>query len=206
MENDARTRNPPVLRVESAKSTPFQVLIFTMLSARTKDEMTLKVVEKLFSIADSPEKIAKLETSKLESILYGVGFYRVKAKNLIKTCNILIEKFNGNVPSTIEDLLTLPGVGRKTANIVLARVFGKATVGVDTHVHRIANRLGLVKTKKPEETEHVLMKKIPKKHLRTLNKIFVAYGQTICAPISPHCSACKLRDVYCPQINVKKSR
>ena len=206
METEARKRNAPVFRVESAKTTPFQALVFVMLSARTKDERTLKAVDRLFKVAHTPEKISRLKTSRLEMLLYGVGFYRVKAKNLVKMCRMLIGRFNGKVPDTIEQLLMLPGIGRKSANIVLARCFGRHVVGVDTHVHRIANRLGIVKTKKPEQTEHALMKKIPKKYLRTLNKIFVAYGQTICQPVSPLCSACKLRGIRCPQIGVKRFR
>ncbi|MBS3067921.1 endonuclease III [Candidatus Micrarchaeota archaeon] len=205
MQTEARERNAPVLRVESAKTTPFRALVFVMLSARTKDDTTLRAVERLFAVADTPEKIAGLKTSKLETLLYGVGFYRVKSKNLIKTCNVLIEKFNSRVPDTLEELLTLPGIGRKSANIVLARCFGKHVIGVDTHVHRIANRLGLVKTKKPEQTEQSLMRVVPKQYLRSLNKIFVAYGQTICQPVSPWCSICKIRN-HCPRIGVKRSR
>lgn len=205
MQTEARKRNAPVLKVESAKATPFQALVFVMLSARTKDDTTLRAVDRLFAVANSPEKIAKLSESEVQKLIYGVGFYRTKSKNLINMSNMLIEKFNGKVPDILEQLLTLPGIGRKSANIVLARCFGKHVIGVDTHVHRIANRLGLVKTKKPEQTEHSLMRLVPKQYLRSLNKIFVAYGQTICQPVSPWCSICRVRE-YCPRIGVTKYR
>ncbi len=210
MSQEAQKRNAPVFKVESARSTPFQSLVFVMLSARTKDDTTLKAVEKLFKIADTPEKIARLKTtghgtSSLETILYGVGFYRVKAKNLKKLCRMLVEDFNSIVPDNLEAMLKLPGIGRKSANIVLARHFGKHVIGVDTHVHRISNRLGIVKTKKPHDTENALMKKIPERYLRSLNKTFVAYGQTICQPVSPLCSICRINNI-CPRIGVKKSR
>ena len=206
MEAEARKRGAPVFKVESAKRTPFQALVFVMLSARTKDNTTLKAVERLFKVAKTPESISKLRTSRLETLLYGVGFYRAKAKNLKRTSKLLVEKFNSRVPDTLEELLTLPGIGRKSANIILNSVFKKHAIGVDTHVHRLSNRLGIVKTKKPEQTEKELMRKIPKKHLRNLNKMFVAYGQTVCVPISPYCSTCKLRGKYCPQRGVNKFR
>ncbi|MDO8554353.1 MAG: endonuclease III [Candidatus Micrarchaeota archaeon] len=205
MENEASKRNAPVFKVESARTTPFQSLVFVMLSARTKDNTTLKAVEKLFAIADNASDISKLETTKLETILYGVGFYRVKAKNLQKMCRMLVDEFSSIVPDNLEDMLKLPGIGRKSANIVLARHFGHNVIGVDTHVHRISNRLGIVKTKKPEQTENALMNKIPEKYLRSLNKTFVAYGQTICQPVSPLCSICKINNI-CPRIGVEKSR
>ncbi len=205
METEAKKRNAPVFKVESVRATPFRSLVFVMLSARTKDATTLNAVEKLFKIATMPEKISEIKISKLEQILYGVGFYRVKAKYLKKMCKMLVSEFHGKVPDNIDDMLKLPGIGRKSANIVLARHFGKHVIGVDTHVHRISNRLGLVKTKKPLETEKTLMKKIPKRHLRLLNRTFVAYGQTICQPVSPSCSICKLNNI-CPRIDVKTSR
>ncbi len=206
MEQEALKCNAPVFKVEKAKRTSFELLVFVLLSARTRDETTLKAVERLFRIAHTPQKIAELQVSKLETILYGVGFYRTKARNLIKMSRMIDGQFKGVVPQTIEELLTLPGIGRKSANIVLASHFGKEVIGVDTHVHRISNRLAWVKTKKPLETENELMKVIPKQYLRTMNKLFVAYGQTICQPISPLCSICKLKETYCPQVGVKKSR
>jgi endonuclease-3 len=203
MEREARKRHAPVFSFEEeSNETPFKILIATMLSARTKDTVTIKAIKRLFKIAPTPAKIAKLKTSTLEKILYGVGFYRTKAKNLKKTALMLIDKFNGKVPNTLENLLLLPGVGRKTANIVLARAFGKYALGVDVHVHRISNRLGLVKTKKPEETEKELMRKIPKRYIKKLNKIFVAYGQTICLPVKPNCFICKLNNI-CQRVGVR---
>ena len=172
MRKEASKRNAPVFRAEkSTKATPFMILVFTMLSARTKDETTIRVVQNLFKRAKTPEAISSLGRKKLEKLLYGVGFYRVKARNLLETSRLI--KKRGSVPDTLEELLELPGIGRKTANIILARAFGKNALGVDVHVHRISNRLGIVKTKKPEETEKALMKKIPARHIKSLNRTFV---------------------------------
>ncbi len=202
MRREAKKRKAPVFRAElTTKETPFKILVFTMLSSRTKDETTMKVARHLFSEAQTPEGIRALGKRRLEKLLYGVGFYREKAKNLLKTSEIIMEK--GSIPDTLEGLLKLPGVGRKTANIILARAFGKSTLGVDVHVHRISNRLGLVKTKKPEETEKALVKKIPKKYLRTLNRDFVAFGQTVCLPRRPLCEICPLKR-FCPRIGVER--
>ena len=154
----------PVFEVEKKTANdPFKILVFTMLSARSRDSTTLKIVEKLFSMFKTPSEIAKMETKELESIIYGVGFYKTKAKNLINLSKILSKR---PFPNNLEKMLELPGVGRKTANIVLARVFGINTIGVDVHVHRISNRLGLVKTKKPIETEKELIKIIDHKYLK----------------------------------------
>ncbi len=200
MHNEAKERDAPVLRAEhSTRATPFTILVFTMLSARTKDETTARVAENLFRKAKTPAAIRRLGRKKLEELLYGVGFYRVKAKNLMGICKA-VEK-RGGVPDTLEELTSMPGIGRKTANIVLARAFGKDALGVDVHVHRISNRLGLVKTKKPEETEKALVKLIPKRYVRTLNRDFVAFGQTVCLPRRPMCQACPLNQI-CPKINV----
>jgi len=202
MRKEAKMRDAPVFRAERfTRENPFTILVFTMLSARTKDETTLKAVERLFGKAKTPQKIINLSARSLERILYGVGFYRVKAKNLIRASERILEF--GGVPDTLEGLLELPGVGRKTANIVLARAFNKNTIGVDVHVHRISNRLGLVKTKKPEETERALIKAIPKKYLRPLNRSFVAFGQTVCLPRKPLCRICPL-NLICWQVGVEK--
>jgi len=202
MRREAAKRHAPVLTAEKATAaTPFSILVFTMLSARTKDETTMKAVGRLFRIAETPKQITALGQKRLEKILYGVGFYRVKAKNLLRICAIL-QKNGNRVPSTIESLLLLPGVGRKTANIVLARAFNRNTLGVDVHVHRMSNRLGLVKTKKPEETERALVRIIPQRHIRTLNRDFVAFGQTVCLPRNPRCAECPIR-ILCPRIGVK---
>ena len=201
MRREAKKRNAPVFRAEySTKETPFKILVFTMLSARTKDETTMKAAHRLFRVAQTPAKVCALRRKKLEKLLYGVGFYRVKAKNLLKTSKIIIGK--GGVPDTLPELLKLPGIGRKTANIILARAFGKTALGVDVHVHRISNRLGLVKTKKPEETEKVLVKKIQSRYLRTLNSNFVAFGQTVCLPRKPLCDICPLNRL-CRRVGVE---
>jgi endonuclease-3 len=201
MRSEAAKRCAPVLYVEAkTKGDPFKILVFTMLSARTKDETTLKVVERLFQVAKTPKAIAALGQKQIEKLIYGVGFYRVKARNLIHTCNML-DVMGGEIPDNLEDLLKLPGVGRKTANIVLARAFGKSALGVDVHVHRISNRLGLVKTKKPEETEIKLLRIVPKKHVRMLNRVFVAFGQTVCLPRKPLCFECPVNSV-CKKVGV----
>jgi endonuclease III len=192
------SKGAAVLRAEEAtKHDPFKILVFTMLSARTKDDTTLDVVERLFRIADTPKKIAALNPKKLESILYGVGFYHVKAKHLHSMCVSLMY----GMPDTLEGLLALPGVGRKTANIVLARAFNKGTIGVDVHVNRISNRLGIVSTKKPEETEKELMRIVPKRLRRSINRSFVAFGQTVCLPRNPKCPECPLNKI-CFRIGV----
>lgn len=206
MECEARKRSAPVFQVENVKTTPFKTLIFTMLSARTKDTTSIPIVRKLFVQADRPGKMLQIPEKKLASMLYGIGFYRTKAKNIHRISHMLIEKWNGHVPGTLEELTMLPGVGKKTANIVLNIAFGKPVIGVDTHVHRISNRLGLVRTKTPEQTENVLERLVPDRYKVRFNKILVAYGQTICVPVSPFCSVCKLRERYCPRIGVKKCR
>lgn len=189
----------PVFEVEKKTANdPFKILVFTMLSARSRDSTTLKIVEKLFSMFKTPSEIAKMETKELESMIYGVGFYKTKAKNLINLSKILSKR---PFPNNLEKMLELPGVGRKTANIVLARVFGINTIGVDVHVHRISNRLGLVKTKKPIETEKELIKIIDHKYLKNLNRDLVAFGQTICLPRNPKCQICPISQ-YCKQIGV----
>lgn len=203
MAKEAIKRKAPVFVFErESKETPFKILVATMLSARTKDTTTIKVIKRLFKAAATPHRISKIKTPELEKLLYGVGFYRTKAKNLIKTAKILIRRFKGNVPNSLEELLELPGVGRKTANIVLARAFGKDTLGVDVHVHRIANRLGLAKTKMLRETEMKLIKIVPKKFIMHMNRIFVAYGQTVCIPLRPKCGECKINNI-CPRIGVR---
>lgn len=157
--------------------TQLQTLVAVMLSARTRDEVTAKVCQRLFKIAPVPEKIAKLKISKIENLIYPVGFYKTKAKYLKRLAQDVVTRFHGKIPQTLEGLTSLPGVGRKTANIVLARVFNIPAIGVDTHVHRIANTLGWVHTKKPEDTEKELMKILPKKYWVEANNLFVSIGQ-----------------------------
>ena len=203
MRSDRRTKNAPVYLFENTAHNNYQILISTMLSARTKDSTTIPIVNRMFKRIKRPVDIVKMSEKEIEKIIYGIGFYRTKAKYLKKMAEKLIEEFNGIVPGSLEKLLSLSGVGRKTANIVLARAFGKKTIGVDVHVHRITNRLGLVRTKKPEDTERRLMHFVPKKYLRDFNRIFVAYGQTICLPRNPKCTTCKLNEI-CPKIGVRR--
>lgn len=174
------------------KGDPFCILIGTMLSARTKDENTAKVVKKLFTRYRSAKALANAKISDVEKIIKPIGFYHVKAKRIIEVASIIDSQFNGKVPDELDTLVSLPGVGRKTANCVLVYAFEKPAIPVDVHVHRIANRLGLVNTKTPEETELELMKTVPKKHWLKINDTFVMYGQNICKPISPLCNVCKI--------------
>lgn len=157
---------------------PFRILISTIISLRTKDQVTTEASKKLYAIADTPEKIAKLSVAQIEKLIYPAGFYRNKARQIKEICQILIDKYNSSVPATMEELLTFKGVGRKTANLVLALGFNIPAICVDTHVHRITNRLGYVKTPNPEKTEFALRKKLPKKYWIKINTLLVAFGQT----------------------------
>ena len=178
-------------KVQTAR--PFRILIATILSARTKDENTTKAADKLFKLYGTPQKLAKAKVKDVEKVIKSVGFYHVKSKRIIEVANLLLSKYNGKVPADIDKLVDMPGVGRKTANCVLVYAFEKPAIPVDTHVHRISNRLGLVDTKTPEETEMALREKIPKKYWLDINNTFVMYGQNICKPISPMCDVCKIR-------------
>ncbi len=178
---------------EAETEGPFSILIGTILSARTKDENTAKVVKKLFSQYRSPKALANAKVRDIEKIIKSIGFYHVKAKRIIKVAQIINSQYKGKVPENFEKLIELPGVGRKTANCVLVYAFDTPAIPVDTHVHRISNRLGLVDTKMPEETEMELRKKIPKKYWLQINDTFVMYGQNICKPISPMCNVCKIK-------------
>jgi len=178
-------------KVQTAR--PFRILIATILSARTKDENTTKAADKLFKLYGTPQKLAKAKVRDVEKVIKSVGFYHVKSKRIIEVANLLLSKYNGKVPADIDKLVDMPGVGRKTANCVLVYAFEKPAIPVDTHVHRISNRLGLVDTKMPEETEMALREKIPKKYWLDINNTFVMYGQNICKPISPMCDVCKIR-------------
>ena len=197
--------DPVVTKVAKEKRSPYRVLISTLLSLRTKDETTLKASERLFKVADTPEKMLKLSKEQIEKLIYPVGFYHRKAEQILKISKILIEKYDGKVPDKLDELLKLPGVGRKTANLVLNEGFGKLGICVDTHVHRISNRLGLVKTKTPEQTEFALRKILPKKYWIIFNTLLVTLGQNICTPISPKCSICPIEQ-YCPKVGVTKHR
>lgn len=174
---------------------PFRILIGTVLSHRTRDESTSVASERLFSVYDTPEKLASADPETVKKLIRSVGFYNVKTKNVIRVAKQIVTEFGGRVPDDIDDLLKLHAVGRKTANCVLVYGFNKPAIPVDTHVHRIANRLGLVQTKTPEETEKVLTKTVPKKYWLELNELFVRFGQTTCKPVGPRCDVCTLTGV-----------
>lgn len=176
-----------------------------MLSLRTKDAVTTSASKRLFLIAPHIEALASLSVSQIEKAIYPVGFYPTKAKNIKKTAQILIEKYGGKVPKTIDALLELPGVGRKVAALVVSLSYGIPAICVDTHVHRISNRLGLVKTTHPHETEQALMHILPKKYWINWNMWLVMWGQSICTPISPKCSHCPLSSI-CPKKGVTTTR
>ncbi|MEW6044427.1 MAG: endonuclease III [Thermoproteota archaeon] len=172
---------------------PFAILIGTILSARTKDENTTKVVRELFSKYKTPKDLAAAKVKDVEKIIKPIGFYRVKSRRIIDVAKIIRSKYGGIVPDNLDLLVSLPGVGRKTANCVLVYAFEKPAIPVDVHVHRISNRLGIVKTKTPEETELELMKKVPQRYWLKINDTFVMYGQNICKPVSPMCHVCKIK-------------
>lgn len=207
MINSMNSVKPPRMTAlrelhEAENGDPFTILIGTILSARTKDENTAKVVKKLFSKYKSARALSKAKIKDVEKTIRSIGFYHVKAKRIIDVASIINSKYKGKVPSSLDELLQLPGVGRKTANCVLVYAFDKPAIPVDIHVHRISNRLGLVNTKNPEDTEFELMKKIPKKYWLEINDTFVMYGQNICKPISPQCTVCKIQN-YCKYYKTK---
>ncbi len=171
---------------------PFKILIGTILSARTRDEVTTAVIKALFSRFKNPDELSRANLSDIKKLIQKIGFYNVNAARLKEVSQLIIKKYNGEVPSNLNDLLTLPGVGRKTANCVLVYGFKKAAIPVDIHVHRISNRIGIVNTKNPEETENVLQKSIDKKYWIRVNETFVTFGQNICLPIKPKCNVCQL--------------
>ncbi|MFH1503712.1 MAG: endonuclease III [Candidatus Diapherotrites archaeon] len=187
------------------KPDAFKILISCLLSLRTQDKNTEKVSKQLFEVADTPQEIAKLPIKKLEKLIFSSGHYKKKARTLKHVSNKLIQRFNSKVPSTKEELLSIKGVGPKTANIVLAFAYGQNVLPIDTHCHRIPNRFGWIKTKTPEQTEKELEKILPKKYWQEFNAVFVQFGQTICQPISPWCSKCRISK-YCPKIGVIRSR
>ena len=185
--------------------TPFKTLVSCILSLRTQDRTTARASESLFKVADTPEAILKLPATKIERLIYPVSFYRVKARRIREISSILLGRFGGKVPESMDSLLTLPGVGRKTANIVVTLAFHKPGIAVDIHVHRISNRLGYVATRGPDETEMALREKLPRRYWIVLNDLLVAFGQNLCKPLSPHCSICPIA-TYCDRVGVKRSR
>ncbi len=196
---------PIVTFIANRGATPFEILVSTLLSLRTKDEVTSKASIRLLDLARTPEAILDLDEKRIAELIYPVGFYPTKAKRLREISRILIDQYGGEVPDEIDELLKLPGVGRKTANLVLVEGFKKDAICVDTHVHRISNRIGYVKTKNPDKTEFALRKKLPKKYWVKYNELLVAFGQVMCRPVSPFCSKCPV-SYMCPKIGVIKSR
>jgi endonuclease III len=207
VKREIRQWQEPVVGVVARESNrdPFCILISCLLSLRTKDKTTSEATARLFALAATPRTLLKLPLRKIERAIYPVGFYRTKAKSIHQICRRLLDVYGGAVPDSIEELVTLSGVGRKTANLVVTVAFGKPGICVDIHVHRISNRWGYVMTKTPEDTEQALRRKLPKQYWITFNDLLVPYGQNLCQPVSPFCSHCKLTD-YCDRVGVKRSR
>ena len=207
VKREIRQWEEPVLGVVARESNrdPFRILISCLLSLRTKDKTTGEASARLYALAHQPATMLTIPLRQIEQAIYPVCFYRTKAKSIHAICRRLLEVYGGAVPESIEELVTLSGVGRKTANLVVTVAFGKPGICVDIHVHRISNRWGYVKTETPEETEVALRNKLPKQHWITFNDLLVPYGQHLCQPVSPFCSQCKLTE-YCDRVGVKKSR
>jgi len=198
----ASVQTPIVDLVMAQTNEPFKVLVATILSARTKDSTTAKVVSELFQTVHNAGDLDRISAAELDKIIYQVGFHRAKTEHLKELPGVLKERFNGIVPSEIDDLLLLPGVGRKTANLVRAVAFQKPAICVDVHVHRICNRWGYIATQTPLESEMALRQKLPEKHWLTINSYIVAFGQNLCTPRKPHCAKCPVYE-FCDRIGVK---
>ena len=194
-----------VTRLAQKRRDPFRTLIGTMLSLRTKDECTAGATERLFHLARTPRTMLRLDAETIARTIYPVGFYKTKAQSILSVCRALLERYGGRVPHEIEELLTLQGVGRKTANLVLTQGFGLPGICVDTHVHRITNRWGYVRTRTPAETETRLREILPPEYWIEINDWLVAYGQNLCTPTSPWCSRCKLAQ-WCARVGVGRTR
>ena len=192
---------PAVTLIAETTGDPFRVLISTILSLRTQDETTAAASRRLFARATTPATMLALRATTIAKLIYPVGFYRTKARAIRSVCRTLLERWGGAVPRDLDDLLTLHGVGRKTANLVLTLGFRAPGICVDTHVHRITNRWGYVRTRAPNETEQALRRKLPGEHWIEINDLLVAFGQHVCRPISPHCSRCPIVE-YCPRRGV----
>ncbi len=196
---------PSLTRIARETRDPFCVLISCILSLRTRDETTDKASARLFALAQRADKMVRLSPGRIEKAIYPVGFYRTKAVRIIEICRILLDEYGGRVPDDLDTLLTLPGVGRKTANIVLVYGFNKDALPIDTHCHRIPNRIGWIKTKTPEQTEQVLREKLPLRYWQAFNDLFVQFGQNICKPIGPRCDICPIA-AFCRKVEVKKNQ
>jgi endonuclease-3 len=196
---------PMVEGMEDEQRTPFRVLVATILSLRTRDTLTITVLPRLFAVADTPAAMLDLNEEQLAELIRPVGFYRNKARSIRQISSILLERYNGEVPADLDTLLALPGVGRKTANLVLTAGFGLPGICVDTHVHRICNRWGYVQTKNPDATEFALREKLPTEYWMPINGLLVTLGQNICHPTSPRCSTCPVAQ-WCARVGVTRSR
>jgi len=196
---------PIVTLMAETYESPFRVLISCILSLRTQDSTTAQASHRLFALADTPRKMVKLPAKTIEKTIFPVGFYRTKAKVIREICKVLLRDYSGKVPDDIDELLKLKGVGRKTANLVVTLGYKKPGICVDTHVHRISNRWGYIRTKNPHETEFALREKLPKQYWIEYNDLLVSFGQHLCRPISPLCSQCPVRK-YCDRVGVALSR
>lgn len=206
LRKEIRQWQEPIVGVVAKETRdPFRVLIACLLSLRTKDKTTAEASRRLFALADTPRTMLKLPLRRIERAIYPVGFYRNKARQIKDVCRRLLSAYDGRVPDSLDELLTLNGVGRKTANLVVTVGYGKPGICVDTHVHRISNRWGYVNTKTPEETEQALRRKLPRRYWTIYNDLLVPYGQNLCLPVSPWCSKCKLT-AYCDRVGVTRSR
>ncbi|HJU04001.1 MAG TPA: endonuclease III [Nitrospiraceae bacterium] len=206
LRREVRQWQEPVVGVVAKEfRDPFRILIACVLSLRTKDRTTAEASQRLFALASEPASMVRLPLPKLQKAIHPVGFYRIKSKQIVKICRRLLDAYGGCVPDSIDELLTLPGVGRKTANLVVTVGYGKPGICVDIHVHRISNRWGYVKTTTPDQTEQALYRKLPEKYWITYNDLLVPFGQNICQPVSPFCSRCKVIQ-YCDRVGVTRSR
>ncbi len=206
LEKEQDTWQAPVVTLVAKRgASPYEILVSTLLSLRTKDEVTAVAAERLLQRARTPQEMLALDEAEIESLIRPVGFAPTKAKRLRQVSRILVDRYGGRVPDDLEALLALPGVGRKTANLVLSEAFGQDAICVDTHVHRISNRIGLVDTRTPEATEEALREVLPRSLWQRYNPLLVAFGQVICRPVSPFCSTCPVRTL-CPRLGVETSR
>lgn len=200
-----RYQQPLVEEMGVEGQSPYRILIATLLSLRTKDTLTAVVAPRLFAVADTPAAMVAVSMERIMELIYPVGFYRTKARTIHQVSALLIERYGGDVPADLDALLALPGVGRKTANLVLTAGFGLPGICVDTHVHRICNRWGYVQTKNPDATEVALREQLPVQYWIPINGLLVTLGQNICHPISPRCSQCPVA-AYCARVGVTRTR
>ena len=197
---------PVVTRIaQQEQKDPFLILVGTLLSLRTRDELTEKVMERLVQKAKTPEELLRIPIGELQKLIYPVGFYRNKSRTLLNVSRIISDDYHGRVPDSIDELLTIKGIGRKTANLVVSEAYGKPGICVDTHVHRISNRIGAVTTKNPHQTEEALRKILPKEYWIIYNTLLVTFGKRICSPVSPYCTQCPIVKL-CARKGVVKRR